>query len=588
MQTNPASRLWARALAALRVGARAAARTPLARLAAASNSRVDYWLALAHAAESPLTAVDCLDRVLAIDPHNEVALAGLEWNRWLLTRSSLPAPHQDGPEPTPKAASEPSGQFPDSHPMSFDRAEPAEEPLEERASSVLQKIDELEAALENDLTPSRSVFVDPPEPAPRPYFDRHVSEPTQPTLPEPVDTSPVELTSAQPDETPAEPDVADLPPTISETIGHDLTPVATESVEAAPALPLEAQTPIEPVASLDDHTFVDVSSEAPALSTAQSVTSAIPDASVLVTAIIPVEIVPEETATPTVALPADASLQLVAAESSPTPESASLDKELVVPALLAEQDVATPAEASALPSITEQELATAEWQRWVNGATPPPLPAPTANPEAARIVNEVSERLALALQRVLKQRGPAESPTADEVAESPRTLEMPPVITVAPRLDERLTTTTLQTSDISSARPAANGPKILIVDDSATIRRVVVDGLTAHGYQVCEAADGVEGIREIATQRPDLILLDITMPRLDGYRLCRLVKGHASTRHIPVVMLSGKDGTFDKLRGRLAGSSDYITKPFDTPSLLRKVEHCLNSRSRKDASTTSS
>ena len=125
------------------------------------------------------------------------------------------------------------------------------------------------------------------------------------------------------------------------------------------------------------------------------------------------------------------------------------------------------------------------------------------------------------------------------------------------------------------AAAAADQRTVLVVDDSATIRRVVADVLQPRGYRVIEAADGIAGIREIASQRPDLILLDISMPRLDGYRLCRLVKGHAATKDIPVVMLSGKDGTFDKLRGRLAGSSDYITKPFETNVLIDKVERYL-------------
>lgn len=125
---------------------------------------------------------------------------------------------------------------------------------------------------------------------------------------------------------------------------------------------------------------------------------------------------------------------------------------------------------------------------------------------------------------------------------------------------------------LRSSPSSATKATVLVVDDSPTVRKLVAMTLERDGYRVCEASDGVAAIKEIAAIMPGLVLLDISMPKLDGYKLCRLVKGHDATRHIPVVMLSGKDGTFDKLRGRLAGCSDYITKPFDPETLLKKVE----------------
>jgi twitching motility two-component system response regulator PilG len=113
---------------------------------------------------------------------------------------------------------------------------------------------------------------------------------------------------------------------------------------------------------------------------------------------------------------------------------------------------------------------------------------------------------------------------------------------------------------------------ILVVDDSPTICRLVSITLERYGYQVISAADGLEALSKMNDRLPDLILLDITMPRMDGYQLCKIVKGNQETKHIPVVMLSGKDGFFDKVRGRMAGSTEYITKPFAPDTLVRAVE----------------
>jgi twitching motility two-component system response regulator PilG len=118
-------------------------------------------------------------------------------------------------------------------------------------------------------------------------------------------------------------------------------------------------------------------------------------------------------------------------------------------------------------------------------------------------------------------------------------------------------------------------PLVMVVDDSPTVRKLVSLTLERRGYRVVSAFDGVAAIKELGSCRPDLILLDINMPRLDGYRLCKLIKKHEATQNIPVVMLSGKDGMFDKLRGRLVGCSDYITKPFEADALTHKVAKYL-------------
>lgn len=117
---------------------------------------------------------------------------------------------------------------------------------------------------------------------------------------------------------------------------------------------------------------------------------------------------------------------------------------------------------------------------------------------------------------------------------------------------------------------------VMIVDDSPTICRLVSFTLERDGYQVITASDGFEAIAKLNDGIPDLILLDITMPRMDGYQLCKTIKGNPETEFIPIIMLSGKDGFIDKVRGRMVGSDDYITKPFEPEELMHYVNKYIN------------
>ncbi len=116
-----------------------------------------------------------------------------------------------------------------------------------------------------------------------------------------------------------------------------------------------------------------------------------------------------------------------------------------------------------------------------------------------------------------------------------------------------------------------DAPLILAVDDSPTIRKLVSMTLEREGFQVITASDGLEAVQLLSEHMPDMILSDVNMPKLDGYKLCRFVKKSDRTKHIPFVMLSGKDGVFDKLRGKMFGCGDYITKPFEAADLVEKV-----------------
>lgn len=122
----------------------------------------------------------------------------------------------------------------------------------------------------------------------------------------------------------------------------------------------------------------------------------------------------------------------------------------------------------------------------------------------------------------------------------------------------------------------STGKRILVVDDSPTIRKLISGKLEKCGHDVYCSADGVEAMERLAEFVPDLVLLDITMPRMDGYQVCKLIRSTESTKDIPVVMISGKDGFFDKVRGRMVGTSGYITKPFGPETLMKVVESYLN------------
>ena len=127
-------------------------------------------------------------------------------------------------------------------------------------------------------------------------------------------------------------------------------------------------------------------------------------------------------------------------------------------------------------------------------------------------------------------------------------------------------------ADTSAELESNEKPFVLAVDDSPTIRKLVSMTLSRAGFEVVAAADGVEALTLLADRAPSIILSDINMPRLDGYKLCKLVKRNQGTKHIPVILLSGKDGVFDKMRGKMSGCDGYITKPFESNDLLEKVK----------------
>jgi CheY-like chemotaxis protein/Tfp pilus assembly protein PilF len=126
-----------------------------------------------------------------------------------------------------------------------------------------------------------------------------------------------------------------------------------------------------------------------------------------------------------------------------------------------------------------------------------------------------------------------------------------------------------------AAAPSSNGSSsrktVMIVDDSPTIRKILGLTLERAGYKVVAEPDGESAIERLIQVVPDLILLDIAMPKIDGYDVCKRIKQDPRTKHVPVVMLSGKGALFDKVKGHMAGATEYLTKPFETPAVLAVV-----------------
>lgn len=126
------------------------------------------------------------------------------------------------------------------------------------------------------------------------------------------------------------------------------------------------------------------------------------------------------------------------------------------------------------------------------------------------------------------------------------------------------------TSEVAAT--GLQGLKVMVIDDSKTIRRTAETLLKKEGCDVITANDGFEALSKIADNNPDIIFVDIMMPRLDGYQTCALIKHNQRFKNTPVIMLSSKDGLFDRARGRIVGSEQYLTKPFTKEELLGAIE----------------
>jgi twitching motility two-component system response regulator PilG len=139
----------------------------------------------------------------------------------------------------------------------------------------------------------------------------------------------------------------------------------------------------------------------------------------------------------------------------------------------------------------------------------------------------------------------------------------------------------MQGGNLESANNSVNdlaGARVMVIDDSNTIRRSAEIFLLKAGCEVILAEDGFDALAKIADHQPEVVFVDIMMPRLDGYQTCALIKKNPRLRETPVIMLSSKDGLFDRARGRLVGSDEYLTKPFTKDTLLEAVRRHRPSR----------
>ena len=125
---------------------------------------------------------------------------------------------------------------------------------------------------------------------------------------------------------------------------------------------------------------------------------------------------------------------------------------------------------------------------------------------------------------------------------------------------------------MTDTNPHLKGLKVLVIDDSKTIRKTAETLLAKEGCDVFTAVDGFDALAKVADYTPDIVFVDIMMPRLDGYQTCSLIKHNKVFKSIPVIMLSSKDGLFDRARGRIVGSEYYLTKPFTKDELLSAIE----------------
>jgi len=125
---------------------------------------------------------------------------------------------------------------------------------------------------------------------------------------------------------------------------------------------------------------------------------------------------------------------------------------------------------------------------------------------------------------------------------------------------------------VATSKGRLSGTRVVVIDDSKTIRRSAENLLQKEGCEVICAVDGYEALSKVVETDPDIIFVDIMMPRLDGYQTCALIKNNKRYSHIPIILLSSKDSIFDKAKGRIVGAQSYLTKPFTRDQLITVIE----------------
>ena len=514
-------------------GHRRLAQMYLRRAAEESPSDPNFWLWMAWLAESPAEMVYCLECLLAEQSDHPLAQDGLRWARGL---AEVIADHLAGPE-----SSRPQDKTDFGWTSIVDACPDASGGCELHAVETLGVAIAAVEELVLDI-------------APPPYcedaYDELPPQPTAPPLPVDPPLADPALTDAPladappPDPTLAAPELLDAPlaraSLVDESGADAYLPLADESPVNEPeehAPPVDeswADADLSLADELPVNEFPDDSPLAELLlgdslpaSPLVNAFAEPPELSEKMLENLQSHTVGDEGADGDTQFEAGADVQLDAAQEEP-----------VVLSLLAEEAglELAPVE-SQLPTTVDQLLEPA-------AVEPPAQPAP----QELQILD-------------VRQDAPVTDCAAEEAIEkgNPATSQDAPVVDFVVE---------------------GNGPAILVVDDSLTIRKLVTMTLSKHGYRVFSAADGGAAIEAIHACEPALIILDIDTPHLDGYKFCNLVKKGETTKGIKVVMLSGKDGIFDKFRRRMNGCTDTLTKPFSPETLLSMVEKFVVSPSQ--------
>lgn len=509
-----------RGIQTAQAGNKLLARLHLLQAAELDPNNVNCWLWLAWVAESPAAATHALERLLEIQPNHALAQTGLQWSR-ALAAFDIHAPAEIEATPEPEAVEvaadlDETPATPDSVPPANAEPELQQDSDEETTSpAVVNGWSEEEVSEESEAA-VETVVPDEPVATPDNPATEALEEPTVS-----VDlTSPEELAR---DDFPNVEQTAE--PTSVDDFGWHDVPVGD-----APTFlyqPEEQPNGLQDLDEVGRASFAETFAEIPESESQESQAPA---------AESPV-VIAESTST-------------VQAEATEATQVEHNDAEFPVGIVLEQVEQQFAAVPEVAPDADENLETTQEanaTQDVINERTEfepdcpvewTPAPPSVTNEEPCEPVASESQTTADASSDILPE--PVYEVTIEETPE-----------------------------------PKTEAPRVLVVDDSPTVRKLVAMTLEKQGYEVSSAEDGIDALKQIAEVRPQLILMDINMPKLGGYQLCKLVKKHEQTRHIPVVMLSGKDGMFDKMRGKLVGCVDYVTKPFDPALLSEKVEKHL-------------
>lgn len=198
-----------------------------------------------------------------------------------------------------------------------------------------------------------------------------------------------------------------------------------------------------------------------------------------------------------------------------------------------------------------------------------PKPAPMPTPAAVQPTAEeaVPVPIAMAAPAAIVVPTPPQAPTSPPPAPMPAAVSAPMDVEAPAAVPPPA----VKPAPAPMAAESNGRRTVMVVDDSPTIRKILGLTLERAGYKVVAEPDGESAVERLAHVVPDVILLDIAMPKLDGYEVCKRIRKDPRTSHVPVVMLSGKDAFFDKVKGHMAGATEYITKPFETPAVLAAV-----------------